>query len=375
MVLYNARIFDGRNFLKDTSLWWEDGVIKGLGSGDGESGIDCGGRILAPGMIDLHTHGIGGYSVMSPDGLSKAAQLYPRFGVTSFCPGAGCARDEDIHRYLEGVSDLCRAPKGADVLGAYLEGPYLNAPNRGANPAGMLRSPSLSDYRAMTGELGGLVKRVTLAPELPGALLLIEHLFESGVMVSAGHCSPTAPQMKEAVDRGVRSTTHTCNGMPPMHHRNPGVLGEALVDERVCTEFIADLVHIDPVLIELIHRVKGPQNCYVCTDSIPAADLADGEYHLAEGLVTVKDGIATLGDSLAGSTLTMDKALKNLVKRVGIPLQDALQMCSSTPARVIGAAGRKGAIAVGYDADLIVMEDDLSIFMTVVRGEIEYRAW
>lgn len=373
-VLFNARVFDGTSFVKETSLCLENGVIQGLGAGHKEGGVDCGGRILAPGMIDLHTHGIGGYSVMSPEGLKKAARLYPRHGVTSFCPGAGCACNADIRRYLEGVLAFVREPEGAGVLGAYLEGPYLSAPNRGANPAGMLRTPSLSDYQDMVGEYGSLVKRITIAPELPGALTLIERLAGDGVMVSAGHCAPTAGQMMEAVERGVRSTTHTCNGMPPLHHRAPGVLGEALTDERVCTEFIADLVHIDPILIKLIHRVKGPQNCYVCTDSIPAATMPDGTYCLNEGEVTVKNGVATLGDSLAGSTLTMDRALRNLVEKVGIPLEDALRMCTSTPARAIGAGGRKGMIAAGYDADLVLLEDDLSVFMTIVRGETEFQA-
>lgn len=371
MVIGNVRIFDGIRFIDDTSVWFENGKIRETGTMAFD--VDGKGMLLAPGFVDIHMHGLMGFDSMRPGDVAHIARAEPQFGVTAFCPASVSDTDMATQQYLESVAQAKSLRLGARVIGAYLEGPFLCAQTRGAHDMAKLRDPTIKNYRSLVGGYGGLVVRVTLAPEKPGGYMLVRELARQGVFVTIGHSAATAEEMLHAIDSGITGNTHTCNGMMPMHHRAPGVLGVSLADARVCAELIADMVHVHPLVVKVIYRAKGAEKCYFCTDSIEATGLPDGDYMLGVEQVTVQNGIARLthGDSLAGSTLTMDKGLRNLVEKAGIPLADALRMSSRNPADAIGRRDL-GRIEPDACADFILLDDVLRVCACYVRGNCEY---
>lgn len=369
MDLCNARIFDGTTFLTQTAVSFENGMITALH--DGRDGTDVDGKLLSPGFVDIHMHGILGLDSMRPGSIGKMAGILPQYGTTSFCPTSLSETDEVIRSYLYEVHDAKGRESGARVVGAHLEGPYLAESVRGVHDAGKLRDPLPQHYRQLTLGYEADICRVTLAPERRSGMELTRHLSSRGIAVSIGHSEATAAQTQEAARQGVNSSTHTFNGMKPLHHRNPGVLGAILTDERISAEFIADLIHIDPIMVQLIYRAKGPEKCYFCTDSMEATGMPDGIYHLGQEEVTVENGIALKNGGLAGSTLTMDRGLRNLVQKIGLPLCDALRMATSNPAYVLGETDI-GRIAVGAKADFVILDADLQVISTYVRGKQEF---
>ena len=304
----------------------------------------------------------------------KISLLQPKYGVTSFCPASISDTDEATHVFLRSVKQAKRADRGARIIGAYLEGPFLAEETKGAHDAAKLRNPTHENYCCLVGEYEDIVSRITLAPEKAGGLELTRELSDKGIVVSIGHSIASAEETQRAIENGITGNTHTCNGMRLMHHREPGVLGISLTDDRMWVEFIADMIHISAIIVKLIYRAKGVEKCYYCTDSIEATGLSDGNYKLGTEDITVKNSIArlTYGDSLAGSTLTMDAGLKNLVQKAGIPIEDALRMSSYNQADVIG---RKdiGRIESGACADFVLLDKDLNVVATYVRGVCEYR--
>jgi N-acetylglucosamine-6-phosphate deacetylase len=370
-ALKNVRIFDGISFRPEKGLSFENGKIIAL---CGEDGEDKHGWILAPGFIDLHMHGLQGHDAMRPGQLSLIAAGEVQFGTTAFCPASITADDDSTQVYLEQVRQARKLDKGARVLGAYLEGPFLAYKTRGAHDPNLLRDPSAENYRRLVGEYGKEVVRITLAPELPGGFELVKKLADQGVVVSIGHSEATYEQTIESINLGIGSTTHTCNGMQPLHHRNPGVFCAVLNDPRIKAEFIADLQHVHPQVLRLIFRNKGVEGCYYCTDSLEAAGLGDGEYHLGTDPqpIVVKNGLALKNGGLAGSTLTMDKGLRNLVNVVGLPLEQALRLGTYNPAQVMGRQDL-GRIIPGACADFVLLDENLEVRETYVRGVCEYR--
>lgn len=367
--LSNVRIFDGTAFRPETALCFHDGLVTALdNSRDGE---DMGGFILCPGFVDIHMHGQMGFDSMRPGDAAHMAETSVAFGVTAFCPTSVTATDEAIRDYLAGVHSAMALDRGARVLGAHVEGPYLAASVRGAHDEAQLKAPEIAHYRALVSGYGSDVVRVTLAPELPGGMELVRYLAAHGVLPSIGHSAATAEEAARAIRLGVRCATHTCNGMEPLHHRRPGVLGVVLTDDAVCAELIADLIHIDPLMIRLIYRAKGEAGCFYCTDSMEAAGMPDGDYHLGQDAVTVKNGVALKNAGLAGSTLTMDQGLRNLVRDAAIPLSAALRMGTRNPADAIGRRDI-GRLTAGAKADFILLDDALNVCATYVRGRCEY---
>lgn len=371
MVIGNVKIFNGVRFIDDTAVCFEAGRI--VSTGTMVPDIDGKGMILAPGFVDIHMHGLGGYDSMRPGQVKKIALLEPRYGVTAFCPASMTDTDEATQTYLQSVKMAMSLERGARVIGAYLEGPFLSEETKGAQDASKLRDPTLENYYRLVGGYGNIVSRITLAPERSGGYELTRMLSEAGVVVSIGHSAASTEEILHAVDCGITGNTHCCNGMKLMHHREPGVLGVSLTDERVWAEFIADMIHISPIIVKLIHKAKSVEKCYFCTDSIEAAGMPDGNYMLGAAHVTVKDGIAHLtdGDSLAGSTLTMDKGLRNLVERAGIPVADALRMSSRNQADVIGRRDL-GRIEPGACADFALLDNALQVRGCYIRGVSEY---
>lgn len=370
-VLSNLRIFDGTRFRDETSIAFENGLITALGSVT--TGMDMGGRLISPGLIDLHMHGQLGEDNMCPGGTMRIAATQPQFGVTSFCPASVTDSDEQTRVFLENVRRAMVSSQGARVLGAYMEGPYLNDEYRGVHDARFLKDPSVSHYCSLVAGYEDLIARVTLAPEKDGGMELVRFLAGQGITVSIGHSSATADETMEAVRLGVSTTTHTFNAMPALHHRQPGVLGVALTHPDLKAELIADMVHLHPLVVKLIYLAKGVEGCFYCTDSMEAAGMSDGLYNLGRRTVTVQGGVARQGDRLAGSTLTMDRGLRLLVGQADIPLNDALRMGTRNPADIIGRTDL-GRLVPGGKADFVIWDDTLHAKATYVEGRCLYRA-
>lgn len=370
-VLSNIKLFDGICFRDETAISFENGIITEIGNM--ATGVNMGGRMLTPGLIDLHVHGQMGKDSMRPNGVSHISATQVRFGVTSFCPTSVTDSDKSTRVFLENVRQAMTSPQGARVLGAYLEGPYLDKSLCAVHDARFLKDPSISHYCKLVEGYEDLIVRVTLAPEKKCGMSLVQYLVNQGITVSIGHSAATAEETKKAIHLGVNTTTHTFNAMQPLHHRQPGVLGVALTHPDIKVEFIADMVHVHPLIVELIYIAKGVEGCFYCTDSMEAAGMPDGHYRLGSSSVTVENGIARKGDRLAGSTLTMDHGLRLLVEQTNIPLHDALRMGTSNPADVIGRSDL-GRLLPGARADFVLWDDSLHVNATYVDGQCLYRA-
>lgn len=371
-TISNVRIFDGRKFLNETAISFSDGKI--VSTHCNRCGLDMQGMILAPGFVDIHMHGLLGNDAMHKGAIEAMAKAEPQFGTTSFCPASITATDENIKLYMERIHEARKMKRGARVLGAYLEGPFLAESTCGAHDKTLLCDPELVHYEHLVECYEEDVVRITIAPERPGGDELIRTLSDRGIVVSIGHSAASYEEAIHSFDLGIQSTTHTCNGMFPLHHRNPGVMCAILNDDRVKAEVIADLHHVHPQVIRMLYRSKGVDGIYFCTDSLEATGQPDGVYHTGNDPrpVVVKDGIATKDGGLAGSTLTMDKGLRNLVNVVGIPLEQALQMGTRNPADVLKRLDI-GRIEQGASADFVLLNDGLEVCATYIRGNLEYR--
>ncbi|MFO7254306.1 N-acetylglucosamine-6-phosphate deacetylase [Limnochorda sp.] len=335
------------------------------------------GGYLCPGFIDVHLHGGGGADVMdaSPGALSQLARTHARHGTVAFLPTTVTAPYEQLHRVLEAVEETAGArEEGAELLGVHLEGPHLNPARAGAQNPEFLTPPSLPEMQALLERFPGRVRWVTVAPELEGARELIQYLREAGVVVSIGHSDATYEQAMVAFQWGISHATHTFNGMNPLHHRAPGVPGAVLTAPGVSAEIIADGFHIHPGVARLLWQVKGPDRLLLVTDAMRATDLPDGRYDLGGLEVDVVGGAARLAgqETLAGSTLTLERAVAWMVEAVGLSLAEAVQLASLNPARRLGVAHRLGSLEVGKDASLVLLDDALRVRLTLRQGELIY---
>ena len=338
--------------------------------------IDLQGRILAPGLIDTHVHGALGHDTMdaTPEALLQMARFYARHGVTSFLATTVTASPERILAALRNVGQIMRQDtKGAALLGAHVEGPFLDRDKRGAQDAGHIRPAMPKEYHAWFET--GIVKLITLAPEYPQNRDLIPYAVGQGTVVSIGHTRASYEDVCRAVELGATQVTHTFNGMEPLHHRKPGAIGAALTLDQLRCELIADGVHVHPAVLKLVVRAKGTSRILLITDAMRGTGMPDGQYTLGGVDVTVKEGIArTREGALAGSTLTLNRALANIMAAADLSLSQALALASRNPAQALGLERTKGCIDVGKDADLIVLDTDLNVCLTMVRGKIVYCA-
>ncbi len=345
-----------------------------LGAGHGEQLVDARGLWVAAGMIDLHIHGSAGYDTMDAtnEALEGMARFLVRHGVTAYLATTMAASPERILAAVRNVAAFPLPRDGAQHLGVHLEGPYLNPMHKGAQPERHLRPPDAAEYEIWLDS--GVVRLITLAPELEGALFLIQTGSHRGVEFAVGHSGASYERVLEAVDYGLQQATHVFNGMPGLHHRTPGVVGAVLSDDRIYAQLIADGVHLHPAVVKLIVRAKGVNRTILISDAMRAAGLADGEYDLGGHAITVREGVArTAVGGLAGSTLTLDAALRNVIRCTGLGLNQALAMCTSTPAGALGLAGHKGVMLPGADADIVLLDADLQVRMTVVAGHIVHQ--
>ncbi len=329
-----------------------------------ESVIDLQGAWLLPGFIDLHMHGGGGHDASrSPADMSAAVAFHQRHGTTRTLISLVAAPVDDLCEQLRWVAEL----SSAQIVGAHLEGPFLAHARCGAqNPAHLL-APDLATLRRLIEAAHGHLSTITIAPELPGALELITAAITAGVVVAIGHSNATYDQATAAYAAGAMLTTHLFNAMAPLHHREPGIVGAAF-ESQAALEVINDGLHVHPSITAMVNRTT--DRLVLITDAIAAAGAPDGEYSLGGQAVRVTHGEARLVSTtaLAGSTLTMDDAFRRAVHECAIPIERAVAAASTNPARVLGLSHHAGAIAVGCDADLVVMDDELRVLQVAKGG-------
>ncbi len=336
---------------------------------------------VVPGFVDVHIHGAGGHDVMEGNAraLDRIASTVARHGTTSLVATTVTAPIEETCHSLEGIARYIRSHEelketeengklAAEFVGIHLEGPFISKARRGVHPPDSIARPSVEVLQQFLDAADGLVKIVTIAPEIPGARELIEYAVAAKVVAAIGHTDADYDQARAAIQAGARHAVHMFNAMRPFSHRDPGVVGAILTDPEVTAEIIADGVHVAGPTIQVLLGCKGFDAVLLVSDGIAATGMPDGNYRLGNFEVTVRDGVARNSEGkLAGSTLTLDRALRYLVA-LGVPLKDAVRMATVLPARRLGLAGKKGIIAVGADADLVALTPDLRVAGVMTRG-------
>lgn len=369
-VLSGARVVSGDEVLDPGWLRVEGDRITEVGGGltSASDVTDLGGAWLVPGFVDIHVHGGGGASFCDgdPDQARRAAEFHLAHGSTTVIASLVTASAGSL---LDSVRMLARLADDGVIAGTHLEGPYLATARCGAHDPALLRAPDPDELAGLLDAGRGTVRQVTVAPELPGALEVIKLIVDAGAGAAVGHTDATYAQARAGFDAGATLATHLYNGMRPVHHREPGVVTAALADERVAVELINDGVHLHPAIVRDVFARAGPGRVALVTDAMAAAGAGDGEYELGGRRVVVTDGVAWLagGDAIAGSTLTMDVALRRAVREAGVSMVDAVRAAATTPARVLGLE-QVGAIAAGRHADLVVLDDDLVVRQVMRRG-------
>ena len=358
-----------------------DRSIDAVGAGGGPERIpatDLGPVTLAPGFVDIHVHGGGGFPLMTTraEDVSHYSRWVVSHGVTSFLATI-CAETVEAGRACAGlISGLNpEAAASAEILGVNFEGPFVSPARLGALPATWATAPAVSAFTELLAAARGKLRLITVAPEPEGALEVIAAAVNNGVRVSIGHSDAGYEDAIKGFEAGASHVTHAFNAMRPMHHRDPGIIGAALQSESVTIELIADGVHVHPATSRLLVRAFGPDRVALVTDGATPAGLANGtfrigrlEAHLSDGRIALPDG------TIAGSAATMDVLLRNVVKWGCASLGDAVRMLSTVPASVAGAGDRKGRIAAGYDADLVALTPELEVAAAWVRGELVFGA-
>lgn len=354
----------------------EDGVICAImGHLDGPTDatvIDARAHIVLPGFIDIHAHGALDADVMdaTPEALETMARCFAAHGVTGFLPTTMTSPRKRIAAAIENIKRAMSQPPmpgAARILGAHVEGPFINPKQCGAQPAEFMRAADPNEYRPWLE--CGAVRLITVAPEVDGAMRLIEEAQRFGVAVAIGHTDATYAQAQAAFDAGANQATHTFNAMRGLHHREPGALGAVMANDAAYAQLICDNAHVHPAAMNVLYKCKGADRLIVITDAMEATGLGDGDFTLGSQRVIVRQGIARLENgALAGATLTMDAAFRNIIAATGCSLAEAARMCSASPARAIGLGDRKGRIAPGYDADLVILDSALRVVGTIVGG-------
>ncbi|MGW7252852.1 N-acetylglucosamine-6-phosphate deacetylase [Streptomyces sp. NPDC054834] len=361
VVLPTGTVPDGRVIVEGTTIT--------AGARPDAEVIDVSGHWLVPGFVDLHNHGGGGASFSgSVDDALKAVRTHRRHGTTTLVASTVTGEMDFLARQAGLLSEL--AEQG-DIAGIHFEGPFISPCRKGAHSAQLLRDPDPAEVRKLVDAARGQAKMVTLATELPGGIDSVRLLAEHGVIAAVGHTDATYEQTVEAIDAGATVATHLFNAMPVLGHRSPGPIAALLQDERVTVELINDGTHLHPAALELAFRHAGAARVAFITDAMDAAGVGDGRYMLGPLEVEVREGVARLveGGSIAGSTLTLDRAFKRAVTIDRLPVQDVVAALSANPARLLGIDDRAGSLEPGRYADLVLLDEEFDLKGVMRRGE------
>ncbi|MGO4271302.1 N-acetylglucosamine-6-phosphate deacetylase [Paenibacillus sp. TAF58] len=372
----NVRVVAETGIIEQGSVCVENGRITAIVEGalvhsEGFEILDGEGKLLIPGMIDVHIHGAKGYDMM--DGTVRSIEVVSETcaatGCTSFLATSVSSKMEDLQRMIDNVKRVAGKERGASIVGIHTEGPYLNVRRKGMQNEAFLRHPDITEMEQVVEQAGSLLKMVTIAPELPGGMEMVSYLRERGIIVAIAHSDATYDEATEAFRLGASHITHCFNGMRPIHHRDPGLVVAAFEQPHVSLQAIVDHVHLHPAIIRLMYKIKGADGMVLITDALHAMGLGDGDYQFGGHAVKVAGGVAQLQDgTLASSTVTMNEALRNTVE-LGISLEDAVTMASRTPADLLGLL-QKGRIAFGADADMVLLDDQFQVVWTMIGGRI-----
>lgn len=356
----------------------EAGKIQTVGQGHAPTGLkvtDADDNLVVPGFIDLHIHGAGGWDTSTPQSTLNMARTLADNGVTAFYPTPATTEMQAFLDQLQAVGEAVAEQRchpgeaGAEILGLHLEGPFLNREKKGAMPEEYLLEPSIALLNQFETHAPGLIKRITVAPELPGGLAFVAELRQRGYVVAGGHTTANAEMMSRGIDAGITVANHLYNAMPGLHHREPGVLGVYLTDDRVVCEIIADGIHVLPLAIEIALRCKGQHNLYLISDAIKAAGLPPGNYEFLNRRISIDaTGISRQQDgTIAGSTCLLPIGFRTIVEMGHSPIL-AARLTSTNPARVADVLDCKGTLEVGKDADITVLDENYRVTGCCIRG-------
>jgi len=377
------RLYTPSQEIADPLLVVEDGWITEVASrSSGEIAADCsltdfGDAVMAPGFFDIHMHGGAGLDVMraSTTELPQLGAFLTTHGVTAYFPttvaapiDVTCAALERLADAIESATPASSGPPHARPLGIHLEGPFLSHKRRGVHPPEYLVEPTVEIFDRLWQAARGQVRMMTIAPEIPGAIEVITEAARRNVCVSIGHSDAELPAAGQAVHAGARHATHTFNAMRPLDHRNPGIIGEVLSDDRITADIIADGIHVSPEVVKVFLQAKGHERAVLITDAISATGMPEGRYHLGPIEVDVKDGKCTANGSLAGSVLTMDLAVRNVTQFSNWTLRDAVRAATLNPAHAVGMSVTHGILAPGASADFLVLNSAGEVLRTFVGG-------
>jgi N-acetylglucosamine-6-phosphate deacetylase len=387
IVLCAHRLYTPQEEIQNPLLFIDDGLVSAVSSRAQQEipnhakvvdlTKDFADAILAPGFVDIHMHGAAGLDVMqaSPADLPHLNKFLTAHGVTGYFPTTVAAPLDQTYRALERLAGAIEVgpvssngAAEARPLGIHLEGPFLSHKRRGVHPPQYLVEPTLEIFERLWQAARGQVRMMTIAPELPGALEVIAEAAQRKICVSIGHSDAVLEAARAGVRAGARHATHTFNAMRPLDHRDPGILAEVLTNPHLSADIIADGIHVAPQVVQLFLQAKGSERAVLITDATAAAGMPDGVYQLGPIQVEVKNGKCTMDGKLAGSVLTMDRAVRNVTQFAGWSLQDAVRAATLNAARTVGLAQRCGVLAPGAEANLVVLSPSGRVRQTFVRG-------
>jgi len=379
LVLTNATVVTPFRVAANHCIVVEEGRITQLGTFDnvckptGARMIDVQSNIVCPGFIELHVHGGKGknFNGGSEGDFDEITRFHSDHGTTLMLATLYVDEKETYLRTLENLSAYCTKPRNQLLYGIHLEGPFINRAMKGAMNEDYIWEANISNWQTLKKAGKDHIKMITLAPELAGTGDVMQLAAQDGIVVGMAHSEARYEDIEVAIDNGLTQVTHIFNSMHPLHHRTPGVITAALLKRELKVHLIGDCIHVHPAVIELLYKLKGPTGIVLITDAVSATGQKDGTYVLAGRQIQMKGEKVYLKDgTLAGSVITLEKAVRNLVNRVNIPIHEAIRMASLNPARILGLDHRKGILAVGKDADIVVLDSNYEVCMTIIGGKI-----